>query len=1150
VDLTRNFAATTSEEDRTYAASGHYDAILKTYTYDATYGNQTKETDQSGQDGGGWSTYRSYSTYYHPNDTTDAQGNGVYLVGLPARQQVKGGGGNVVSQTLNFYDSNSDYDSGPTAGILKTVRTLVSGTQYSQVSYDYDAKGNRTQVTTYTGYYDYQYPNTQPTGAQITSTVYDSTYHVYPISTTNALGQTTTFTYDYTLGLPLTMSDPNNALTSVTYDSFGRITSLTRPTRPPYSGATITMAYNDYILPPNTTFTPPLTTTITAYVDTSTTYSILRKYDGMGRQFQINSGGVITDTVYSVDATNHTTTTQQSVPYQGSSPNLFTTTVVNAATNITTVTAPDQTSTSSHTNGLTSTVTDAKGNSTTTTKDVWGRVITVTPPTGPGLSYSYDELDHLKTAKRGSVGSTDITTTLNYDNAGRKTSMSDPDMGNWTYGYDAMGNLTSQSDAKGQVVCLYYDALNRPTGKYYATSTPCPPSPTYNIAYHYDEGGASANAIGRRTSMTDTSGSTSWVYDARGSLTSETTQGYTTHWTYNNADQPLTMKYPDNEVVNITYNSQMQLNSLIGTDTYVQSSSYDSASRLTSRALGNTLTQKFHYYDWNTQGGGLEAIVTGSGTWDDQALTFTNMIQKQTYTHDPVGNITQMTNVPASETNTYGYDALNRLTAWTLNGTQQEVYTYDPATGNLQTKGAPTQVNNTTVGQYTYDYSAHAVTQLVDSTNLSNVRNSYGYDYNGNQNSRSITTGSNTGSYTLGYDAENRLVSVSGPNGWSASFVYDGDGNRVQSTINGTTTTFIGNYYENTNGAVTKYYYAGSSRIAMRKYTIPQPMTVEYLLGDNLGSTSITTDNTGAKVSEIRYKPWGETRYTWTDTTLNTSPSYTLPQYTFTGQYSDSYINLLWYGSREYDPAIGRFISPDTIVPTTTQGVQAWDRYAYVNNDPINATDPTGHWAFNFNLSGLVNAAIATNPFGFTSGDVSNFLDTTATVLDTVDLGIDSAIAVGDVVSGAIGGIVGAGIAVPEGGAPAVVTGPAGALLGVGLFELNPVVRLATAAGNGLASLSTLATATSDVITGDTNVAGSLSVSESSVQISQSSSIGRDTLTSGGLSLLGWASPIGVTSALLQTAAVANDIGLVYQGPLAVVPKSIPITNYDIKIEY
>jgi hypothetical protein len=230
--------------------------------------------------------------------------------------------------------------------------------------------------------------------------------------------------------------------------------------------------------------------------------------------------------------------------------------------------------------------------------------------------------------------------------------------------------------------------------------------------------------------------------------------------------------------------------------------------------------------------------------------------------------------------------------------------------------------------------------------------------------------------------------------------------------------------------------------------------------------------------------------------------------------------------------------------------VQAWDRYAYVNNDPINATDPTGHWAFNFNLSGLVNAAIATNPFGFTSGDVSNFLDTTATVLDTVDLGIDSAIAVGDVVSGAIGGIVGAGIAVPEGGAPAVVTGPAGALLGVGLFELNPVVRLATAAGNGLASLSTLATATSDVITGDTNVAGSLSVSESSVQISQSSSIGRDTLTSGGLSLLGWASPIGVTSALLQTAAVANDIGLVYQGPLAVVPKSIPITNYDIKIEY
>jgi hypothetical protein len=95
------------------------------------------------------------------------------------------------------------------------------------------------------------------------------------------------------------------------------------------------------------------------------------------------------------------------------------------------------------------------------------------------------------------------------------------------------------------------------------------------------------------------------------------------------------------------------------------------------------------------------------------------------------------------------------------------------------------------------------------------------------------------------------LVSISGA--VTASFVYDGDGRRVKSTVSGTTTYFIGAHYEVTGSMVTKYYFAGAQRVAMRKYTIPQSMTVEYLLGDHLGSTSITTDNTGARVAKMRY---------------------------------------------------------------------------------------------------------------------------------------------------------------------------------------------------------------------------------------------------------------------------------------------------------
>ena len=53
---------------------------------------------------------------------------------------------------------------------------------------------------------------------------------------------------------------------------------------------------------------------------------------------------------------------------------------------------------------------------------------------------------------------TQISTTLSYDFAGRKIGMNDPDMGVWTYEYDVLGNLLKQTDAKGQVTTLSYDA--------------------------------------------------------------------------------------------------------------------------------------------------------------------------------------------------------------------------------------------------------------------------------------------------------------------------------------------------------------------------------------------------------------------------------------------------------------------------------------------------------------------------------------------------------------------------------------------------------------------------------------------------------------------------------------------------------------------
>jgi RHS repeat-associated protein len=83
-----------------------------------------------------------------------------------------------------------------------------------------------------------------------------------------------------------------------------------------------------------------------------------------------------------------------------------------------------------------------------------------------------------------------------------------------------------------------------------------------------------------------------------------------------------------------------------------------------------------------------------------------------------------------------------------------------------------------------------------------------------------------------------------------------------------------------------------------------------------------------------RYYPWG---------TIRPGPNNALPtDYTFTGQKLDESTGLMYYGARYYDPALGRFISADPIVPEPGNP-QSLNRYSYVLNNPVRNTDPTGH---------------------------------------------------------------------------------------------------------------------------------------------------------------------------------------------------------------
>ena len=93
------------------------------------------------------------------------------------------------------------------------------------------------------------------------------------------------------------------------------------------------------------------------------------------------------------------------------------------------------------------------------------------------------------------------------------------------------------------------------------------------------------------------------------------------------------------------------------------------------------------------------------------------------------------------------------------------------------------------------------------------------------------------------------------------SLNYDADGARVKTVIGGITTVQIGNHYEkNLNtGEVTKYYYFGGQRVAMRKGS-----TLNWLHSDHLCSVSLATNSSGGTVanSAQRYKPPERSRRT------------------------------------------------------------------------------------------------------------------------------------------------------------------------------------------------------------------------------------------------------------------------------------------------
>ncbi|MFZ5875106.1 MAG: RHS repeat domain-containing protein [Nitrospirota bacterium] len=476
------------------------------------------------------------------------------------------------------------------------------------------------------------------------------------------------------------------------------------------------------------------------------------------------------------------------------------------------------------------------------------------------------------------------------------------------------------------------------------------PTAAQTVSYTYD---TCPNGVGRLCTVTDSTETptvtTSYEYDGRGNVTTTAktigTNTFAIARTYDSMNRlqdltyPTSTSEPTGEKIRYSYNNQGLLDkvsSVTYSIDYVKNLDYNAQGQITLRTLGNDATTRYGYADAQTacpQSNSFRlCTLKTQETTSPRSLT----IQDLTYGYDNIGNIESISDLVGNASQGFTYDSLDRLRTASSASTPIYSHTYSYSViGNILCN---TQVSACPDGSnYEYPLPAyprpHAVSKVGDlnaNCATSGAATCFEYDNNGNLTSK--TTNGVTTAYS--WDFENRLTSVTQGTSTLATFRYDHDGKRVRKTEGGET-IYVENLYE-CKTACTKYIFAGSQRVAQR-HVGGLNETVTYLLTDHLGSTTKTV---GGSTDDLAYYPYGSRRSGLAEGAGTT--------YRFTGQELDN-TQLYYYGARYYDSSIGRFISPDAIVPSM-EVPQTLNRYSYVSNNPLRYRDPSGKFEVDFHL--------------------------------------------------------------------------------------------------------------------------------------------------------------------------------------------------------
>ena len=905
------------------------DALGKTtrFTYDAS-GNMLTQTDPLGnvttftynatkqiltvRSPAGNVTANTYDASGNMLTATDAAGNVTSYTrassGLPLTITNPAG-----AVTTNTFDA-SDY-------LLTQTDALGNVT-----SFTYDGNGNRLSRTvkrtrsdgileTLTTQYQYDGANrlTVTTNPDGTTVKIAYTSFGKPSDTTDALGHTTHYDYDLNGRLSKT-TFPDGTAESLTYDADDHV--LTKTDR---GGRVTSYTYDRVGRLIRTTF-PDGSSTQVVY---SAIGQPIRTIDalGNGTQFTYDDAGQRLSTI---DALSHTTTfaydadgNQTSVTDARGNTTQF---VYDGNDRLIKTVFPDATSSSVAYDaaGRQVSSTDQAGNTRQYGYDTLGRLTSVTDALTQVTRYAYDELGNR-------IGQTDANghvTKYAYDKMGRRTSRTLPLGMSESYSYDAAGNVISKTDFNGHTTTYAYDSLNRLTTKIADPFFVSNGIGAAQVAFTY-------TATGKRASMTDASGVTSYTYDSRDRLLTKTTPFGKVTNTYDLAGNLLSLASSNAGGASMAY-SYDPLNRLssVTDSTGVITYRYDAVGNLNSFSYPNGTSTNYTY-------DALNRLKHVQGTCDSGAGCGApgTAISSYTYTLGPAGNRLSVAEL-TGRTVQYTYDAIYRLASETITGSATQngaiSYSYDAVGNHLQRNSTVPAIPAT--GLLSYDANDRTSTDV--------------YDNNGNL----INNG--TGNT---YDFENHLVQRGG-----VTIVYDGDGNRVSKTIAGKTTGylvaelnptgFVQVLEELAAGSVVRTYSYGLTLLNQRQILAGVPTTSFYGY-DGHGSVRFLTNPAGAVTDTYDYDAFGN---------LLNSTGATPNNYLFAGEQFDPDLGLYYNRARYLDVRLGRFISMD-VYEGNSQDPLSLHKYLYVSDNPVNLVDPSGNEGVADSLTALaINTTLTT----------------------------------------------------------------------------------------------------------------------------------------------------------------------------------------------